>query len=425
MTMERLFCREKGAGFSVIRLVVGASDYITGDQFYTYCDTESPDLSAFSIARDQAYLIPIVQQAQRLNPDIKFIASPWSAPAWMKTNGSLYGISSQEKAAGATNRLKPEHFNTYARYLTKFIEAYAREGIHIDTLTLQNEPQFDSAHYPCMRLTQEDYVALIRELGPMLRERALDTTILLHDHNWILHSNDTKVIGGDAKRDPIELVRTLYSDDSIASYIGGSAWHCYAGNEHDMARVYSRLAEEFPDKLILTTEATAWSSKRSRWTNGHQVENINWIYDIGWGYNHNWFGTFENGGHASLQWNFALDHAHGPSPRDDSYAYGLVTINTDSWDEVKFEREFYAMAHVSKAMAGGGHVIDSSFMQTSGHPYGRAKWIAVERDDGRIGVFIQHEEGENTLELSVQSGDQRANVTLEPKTMVSLVLETN
>ncbi|CAA7071503.1 Unannotated, partial [Lentimonas sp. CC11] len=258
-TMKQLFSLEEGgAGFNVIRLVVGASDYTVSDSFYTYCDEKSEDLSKFSIDRDKAYLIPVLKDALAINPDITFFASPWSAPGWMKRNEDINGISAEEKAAGAQNRLKPEYIGTFARYLTKFVQGYAEEGVHIKAVTLQNEPQFDAAHYPCMRVTQEDYVALIQAFGEATQEAGVDTKVLLHDHNWILHQNDTKVIGGDKKIDPLTLVKSLESMKALAPYILGSAWHCYSGSFADMQNVYQSLREEFTDTAIVTSEATAW-----------------------------------------------------------------------------------------------------------------------------------------------------------------------
>jgi glucosylceramidase len=422
-TMERLFSPQTGAGFSVIRLAIGSSDYVTGSTYYTYCDTESPDLSAFSIDRDRAHILPVLRDALALNPNIKFLAAPWSAPAWMKTNNSLFGISTAQKNAGQTNRLKPEHYGTYARYLLKFVQAYAAEGITIHGLSLQNEPQFDGAAYPCMRMTVEDIRAVVMELGPLLDQFAPRTRITVHDHNWILHPNDTQVIGGDVKLDPISLVTQLFEDPEIAPYLGGSAWHCYAGNRDDLERVYTTLKTQFPDKWILTTEATAWGSNRANWANGQDIGEINWIYDLSWGLSHNWLATFLHGGTASLQWNFALDHAYGPSPRSDSYAYGLVTVHTASWNEVKFEREFYAMAQISKAMAGGGEVIHSELVNDAGsHIWYQA--IVVRRHDGKIGVFYFNQDAHYAIDLTIEVGTERTSVHIEPSTFATFVLES-
>ena len=130
-TMKRLFSPTEGAGFSFLRLPMGASDYTASANYYTYCDEPSPDLSRFSIAHDRQCIIPVLKDALGLNPDLRILGSPWSAPAWMKTNGKLTGISGTDKAAGVTCKLRPDCFAVYADYFVKFIEQYQAEGINI------------------------------------------------------------------------------------------------------------------------------------------------------------------------------------------------------------------------------------------------------------------------------------------------------
>ena len=159
-TMKKLFSPTEGAGFSILRLPIGASDFTASATYYTYCDVRSPDLSRFSIAHDRTYIIPTLKDALRLNPEIRILGTPWSPPAWMKTNGRLVGISEADKAAGATCKLKSDCFEGYADYLVKFIEQYQAEGIEIWGLTLQNEPQFDLVPWPGMRMDEDDQIRL-------------------------------------------------------------------------------------------------------------------------------------------------------------------------------------------------------------------------------------------------------------------------
>ena len=121
-TMEKLFSPENGAGFSVVRLPVGASDYTATKSYYTYCDEKSEDLSSFSIEHDKKYIIPVLKDALKINPKLWFMGSPWSAPAWMKRNNSLFGVKDKEQKEGKLNRLKPEYIGTYAAYLVEFVK---------------------------------------------------------------------------------------------------------------------------------------------------------------------------------------------------------------------------------------------------------------------------------------------------------------
>lgn len=340
--MSQLFSPTAGAGFSFLRLPMGSSDYTATKTYVTYCDQESPDLSKFSIAHDLEYIIPALKEALRLNPEIRILGSPWSPPAWMKTNGALAGVSKAEKAKGATCRLKSECFEVYAEYFVKFIEGYQAAGVEVYGVTLQNEPQFDAAAYPCLRMNEDDQIRLVRLLGRRLAARGLKTKIFVHDHNWALHPNDREVINGDAKLDPVASVTKIYSDAEANPYIAGSSWHCYFGDAETMRRTYQTMHEKFPDKLILCTELSAWGKKRGAW-----------FGDVQWGLAHNWLGGPQNWCQASQQWNLVLDHKYGPTLRADSEAAGLVNVNTDRYDEAKFEREFYAMAQVSRAARPG------------------------------------------------------------------------
>ena len=130
--LHNLFTTEgDGIGVSYLRLTVGSSDM--NDHVYSYDDLEEgqtdPDMAHFSLAPDQTDVIPVLKEILAINPKIKILASPWSAPLWMKTNG---------KAQGGV--LLPEDFPAYAKYFVKYIEGMKAEGIPIDTLTVQNEP---------------------------------------------------------------------------------------------------------------------------------------------------------------------------------------------------------------------------------------------------------------------------------------------
>ena len=347
-TMKKLFSPTEGAGFSILRLPIGASDFTASVTYYTYCDVRSPDLSRFSIAHDRTYIIPTLKDALRQNPEIRILGTPWSPPAWMKTNGRLVGISEADKAAGATCKLKSDCFEVYADYLVKFIEQYQAEGIEIWGITLQNEPQFDLGPWPGMRMDEDDQIRLASLLGPKLADKGLKTKIFVHDHSWGLHPNDQKVIHGDVKMEPVESVTKIFSNPTASKYIAGSAWHCYAGDPALMAKTDNTIHQRFPNKDILCTELSGW--KRGSWWG-----------DVDYGMAYNWMGAPQNWCQACLEWNLALNCKFGPTPRTDSEAAGLVNIETDNFQGVRFEREFYAMAQMSRAARPGSKRIAASF----------------------------------------------------------------
>lgn len=229
--LESLFHPERGIGMSLMRICIGTSDFAPGP-FYTYDDVpdgqEDPKLDRFSIERDREYVLPAIKAAQRLNPNLRFFASPWTPPPWMKTNGRYGGGS-----------LRPECHPYFAEYLARFVEAYRGEGIGIFALTVQNEPEFGPAAYPSCLWTANQQRDFIRDhLGPLFRRRHLGTLIWVFDHNFN-HSG---------------FPATILRDPQAAQYIDGSAFHLYEGKPEAMSKLHS----EFPDKAICFTEGSVY-----------------------------------------------------------------------------------------------------------------------------------------------------------------------
>ena len=155
--MGLLFSPETGVGFSYLRLPMGASDFVSPSSgFYTYNDLPNgqtdPAHTQFSIAHDQAYIIPELQQVLAINPDLQLMASPWSAPAWMKDSGSLIG-----------GQLQTRYHASFALYFQRFVEAYAAEGLTIDAVSLQNEPLYSPSNYPGMTMTAAQQIDIIKK----------------------------------------------------------------------------------------------------------------------------------------------------------------------------------------------------------------------------------------------------------------------
>src|SRR4051812_11168981 len=171
-----LFGRNPGIGLSFVRIPIGASDF--SPKHYSYDDmpagASDPTLAHFSIDADRAEKLPALALAKSINPRIVFVGSPWSPPGWMKTTGSLI-----------KGTLKRESYAAFAEYLARWIEAYRAEGVPIAAITLQNEPHFEPADYPGMRLDPRQRAELIKNyVGPLFAERRIATQIWDWDHNW-------------------------------------------------------------------------------------------------------------------------------------------------------------------------------------------------------------------------------------------------
>jgi glucosylceramidase len=309
----------KGLGFSFTRLTIGASDF--SSTHYSYDDMPAgqidPDMAHFSIDQAKTEVIPAVKQALALNPKLTVMASPWSAPGWMKTTDSLIQGS-----------LKPEAYPYFADYLSRYIKAMKAKGVAISMLTLQNEPGFEPDSYPGMRVEPTSRAAFIGGyLGPKLKAEGLATQILDYDHNWDLPASPLTVLA-DAKANP---------------YVAGVAWHCYGGDVVAQGAVH----DAYPDKDAYFTECSGgeWApefDKTFAWT----VKNLI-------------IGSTRHWSKGVLMWNLALDENFGPHKGGCGDCRGIVTINSKT-GEVTKNIEYYAFGHASKFVKVGALRIASN-----------------------------------------------------------------
>jgi glucosylceramidase len=248
-TLERLVHPSTGLGMNLMRICIGTPDF-TGDPWYSYNDLPpgrtDPELRDFSIEKDRAYILPMLKLARQKNPEIRFIATPWSPPGWMKSTGTLIG-----------GRLWPRWYPAYAEYFVRFIRAYEAEGIPIHAVTVQNEPGVDRARerdprwfYPSCHWTAEQERDFIRDhLGPAFRRHGLTTRIWCYDHNY-----NVRPRGDDAG---LAHPRTILSDAQAAQFVSGVAFHGYAGDPSGMS-VFQR---EFPQVPLYFTEGSVFGLK--------------------------------------------------------------------------------------------------------------------------------------------------------------------
>src|SRR5690348_2183055 len=222
-TMRDLFDPVHGDGLSLLRQPVGASDFVA-TAAYTYDDLPAGQTDYaqrhFSIAHDKAQILPLLRRAKQLNPRLTVLASPWSPPAWMKTGGSLIG-----------GRLvdDPRIYRSYALYLLKFVLAYRAQGVPVDLITVQNEPQNRTpSGYPGTDLPSVQEEKVIDALGPMLRLAGLSTQILAYDHNWSEHPGDIANTPPDETQDTNRYPQNVL-ESSAARWVAGTAYHCYFG----------------------------------------------------------------------------------------------------------------------------------------------------------------------------------------------------
>ena len=344
--MNALFNPSSGIGLSFLRQPIGATDF--SRSFYTYDDgAADPTLSRFSIAHDQPYILPLVTQARSLNPRISIMGSPWSAPAWMKTNNNLIGGS-----------LSDSYVNTYADYLVKFVQAYQGAGAPIAYLSVQNEPQFSPPGYPGMLMSADQQSRIINALVPKLRAAGLNTQLLGWDHNWDNTSYAQQV------------------NNSAGSNVIGSAWHCYAGNPSAQSTV--RNAQ--PSKDIFFTECSG-------------IESGNTFADsLAWQGRNLAIGTTRNWARTVTTWNMALDNNHGPVIGSCTNCMGVATVNGGS---VTYNAEYYVLGHLSKFVPPGAVRIASTAQNQGG-----IENVAFRNPDGTIVLVAVNSGGAQNFQVS-------------------------
>lgn len=316
--MNSLFSHSNGIGISFVRNPMGASDL--SRSIYSYDDmlagATDPGLGSFSIAHDQADIIPLLRQAKQINPQLKVMANPWSPPGWMKTSGSMIAGS-----------LLPAAYGPLADYFVRYLQAYSAAGVPVDYISLQNEPLYVPTAYPGMSMPASDQLVLLRDhVLPALAASQLSAKVLIYDHNW----------------DQTVYPQSILSDSSLAasSQIGGIAWHWYAGTPGAM----SLLHNQFPNRKNFVTEASGGT-----WITDEVKTDFETITQ-----------SMRNWGSSYVKWGLALDEKRGPFiPGGCGDCTPLITVNESS-GAVSYNVDYYTLGHFSKFILPGAVRIYSS-----------------------------------------------------------------
>lgn len=372
--MDELFGRrEGGLGFSFTRLTIGASDFSLDHYSLDQAPggAADPQLKDFSVERPAQYVFPTVRQALAINPDLKVMASPWSAPAWMKTTNSLI-----------KGQLKPEAYPVYADFFARYIKAAGKAGVPTDYLSVQNEPDFEPENYPGMRWSAADRARFFGDhLGPVFRREAIKTRVLDWDHNW------------DQPQQPL----TVLADPKAAAVVSGVAWHCYAGDVSAQAQV----AAAHPDKDMFFTECSGgqWAPQFDE--------------SFGWMVSKLIIGSTRAGARGVLMWNLALDEAYGPHAGGCGDCRGVVTIDSHT-GAIARNQEYYAFGHASRFVKPGAIRIGSPAQ------VGDLETVAfLNRDGGRVLIVLNA--GQKPSAFAIADGDRLFKAAIPPRAAATLV----
>ena len=372
--LQEIFGPPPGLNFNMLRITIGASDFSL--QHYTLDDMPAgqidPDLQHFNVSVDQRDVIPVLHDLLAIRPGLRIIASPWSAPAWMKSSANLIGGTLLEPYEAA-----------YANYLVRFVDAFQGYGIPIFALTVQNEPEFEPLTYPGMNLPAEARARIIgKYLGPALAGRKPETVILGWDHNW------------DAPDQPLGVL----ADPDARRHIAGIAWHCYRGD----AAAQTTVHRAYPKKDVYLTECAGgdWPSAK----NGELLlfaRNIIMVAITNWA-------------RGVVYWNLVLDENHGPHAGGCDECKGVVTVDSAT-GTISRNDEYYAFAHFSRFVLPGAARVKSGNTNAGIHE------VAFQNPgDGSV-VLVAVNGNTQVNRLSVKQGSLRFEYDMPASSVATFV----
>jgi glucosylceramidase len=357
--LDAYFDPHKGIGYTLGRTNIHSCDFSSAS--YTYVDEGDKELKSFSVSHDKQYRIPFIKRAlAAAGGKLTLFASPWSPPAFMKTNNEmLHG-----------GKLKPEFYQAWANYYAKFIKAYEREGIPIWGLTIQNEPMATQTWESCVFSAEEERDFLKHYLGPTMKKEGL---------------GDRKIIAWDHNRDLIyQRVSTLLSDPDAARFVWGIGYHWYEPwSGGDMLFDNVRLVHEtFPEKKLLFTEGAAESFKAQ--------EIGSWR--LGEVYGRSMINDFNSGAVGWTDWNVLLDEQGGPN-HVGNFCFAPIHADTGT-GALTYTNSYYYIGHFSKFVRPGARriactpsrsaLLASAFI----NPDGKVSVVVMNRGDQKLSYFL-------------------------------------
>lgn len=370
----------KGIGYTLARTNINSCDFSSGS--YTYVSDNDATLTSFNVQHDEAYKIPFIKKAMNVAGKLDLYVSPWSPPAWMKTNNSML----------QGGKLKAEFRQTWADYYVKFIHAYEQKGIPVWGLTVQNEPMAKQRWESCIYSAEEERDFVKEYLGPTLVKAGM---------------KDKKLIAWDHNRDLIyQRANTLLSDDGAARYIWGIGFHWYetwTGGNMQFNNL-KQVAESFPDKKLVFTEGCIEKFDLARITD----------WSLGERYGNSMVNDFNNGTVAWTDWNILLDERGGPN-HVGNFCFAPIHADTKS-GKLLYTNSYYYLGHFSRFVKPGARRIISSSSRE------QLQTTAFRNPDGSIIVVVL-----NTTEMEIpyhvwMNGTAAPSTSL-PHSIATIVIE--
>jgi O-glycosyl hydrolase len=330
-----------GARFNLVRLPIGGTDLVA---------SRYPGFAqGFSLAHDEQYTIPVLRQAEQRQPGLNILATPWSAPASMKNGHTFDGDCTGED--DVNNQLNPNDLGAYANYLVNFLKTYQNEGLPVDFISMQNEPENCNSTYPTMNLPEPQEAKLAGILSKDIVGNDLATGIVGFDHNWYNNS------GVDPY--PRQLVADAGSDLAAVGY------HCY--DDGGNLDAYTKQIPYSGSLQLLMTECSGFLN------DSDTAQNL--VSEV----REDLLGPIRYGASGSLYWSLALNGNGGPHLGGCSNCRGMVTINGPGPGDYTLSQDYYYWAQFSKFIDPGAVRIGSTDLGL-----GSIETVAFQNPDGSI-----------------------------------------
>ncbi len=353
--------------YSLCRLTIASCDF----SLNSYSYAKKHDLSDFNIERDKKYVIPLIQDALKVNPDIRFLASPWSPPSFMKNT----------KIRILGGKLSKKYKQTYADYLVKYIQSYKELGITIDFMTIQNETNAITIWESCVYSPKDEVDFLVNYLYPTFQKNGINTKILIYDHN---------------KEKLLNRAREEFSNEDANKYASGVAFHWYSGNHFENIQLCREL---FPDKLLFHTEGCFSFDPNNSFENQ---------------YAHDILEDLNSGINGYMDWNILLDSKGGPNHKR-NYCNSPVMLVEDN-SNYKKSLTYYYIGHFSKfIMPGAVRIAYSKYLSD-------LRVTAFKNPDGSIVIVLLNSVNYD-IDFTICMKDVYFKDTLEKQSMISYLIK--
>lgn len=377
--LKAYFDKQTGIGYNVARTNINSCDF--SSDMYTYVADNDKELKTFNIDHDKKYKIPFIKEATAAaGGKLNLFASPWSPPAWMKDNNSML----------QGGKLKPDAYEPWAMYYTKFIKAYEQEGVPVWGISIQNEPMAKQRWESCIYTAEEETNFLKNHLGPTMEKQGLkDKKIIVWDHN----------------RDLIyQRAQTYFNDPDAAKYIWGIGFHWYEdwSGGTPMYDNLKKVHEAYPQTNILFTEgcAEAFDAKRyNAWSLGEE-------------YGRSMINDFNNGMVGFTDWNILLDETGGPN-HVQNFCFAPIHGDTKT-GQLIYTNAYYYIGHFSKFIQPGAKRVIASPSRS------QLLSTAFKNEDGKTVVVVMNQGNAKTPYLLWVNGSA-AEITAMPHSIATLI----